>query len=154
MADIAKYIEAAAQHLQADPVLNAMVDGEVVPHFKRSKADGYLSKEKGACIGVRNLSKNSEGLGGAAYHGMAKHDQLVEIRIITMLSTTRTDDAYAYAIGDEVERLLRAGFSQELDGVVYNISSIPNINFTSLDDDQFNDRIEIQATIRMKYIAR
>lgn len=154
MANIAKYIEAVAHHLQADPVLNAMVDGEVVPGFRRSQADDYLSGAQEACIGVRNLSKNSQGLGGAAWHGGAAHDQLIEIRIITMLSTTRTDDAYAYAIGDEVERLFRAGFSKELDGVIYNISSIPSINFTALDDDQFNDRIEIQATIRMKYIAR
>lgn len=154
MANISDYVAAVAQHLQADDILNNLVNGEVVPGFRRVLADDHLSKENEACIGVRNLSKNSTGLGGCAYHGLGNHDQLCEIRIITKLSATRTDDAYAYAIGDEVERLLRSGFSEVLDGVTYNISSIPNINFTSLDDDVFNDRIEIQATIRMKYIAR
>jgi len=153
MVDISKYVAAIAQHLQADDVLNALVDGRVVPGFRRSMADQYLAGLNEACVGVRNLSKNSQPLGGAAHHGGGKHDQLMEIRIITLLSATRQDDSYAYAIGAEVERLLRVGFSETLNGIVYNISSIPSINFTSLDDDVFNDRIEIQATVRLKYIG-
>lgn len=152
MANIAKYIEAVAHHLQADSILNPMVDGQVIPGFRRSQADDYLSEAQEACIGVRNLSKNSQGLPGCAYHGMGKHDQLVEIRIITMLSTTRTDDAYAYAIAAEVERILLSGFEETLNGVTYRVPCIPDINFTSLDDDKFNDRIEVQATFRMKYM--
>ena len=154
MANISDYVSAVAQHLQADDILNNLVNGEIVPGFRRVLADDHLSGENAACLGVRNLSKNSAGLGGCAWHGLANQDQLCEIRIITKLSATRTDDAYAYTIGDEVERLLRSGFSEVLNGVTYNISSIPSINFTALEDDQFNDRIEIQATIRLKYIAR
>jgi hypothetical protein len=153
MVDISRYVSAVAQHLQADDVLNALVDGQVIPGFRRANADQYLAKAQEACIGIKNLSKNSQPLGGAAHHGGGNHDQLLEIRIITMLSATRQDDSYAYAIGAEVERLLRSGFSETLDSITYNISSIPNINFTSLDDDQFNDRIEIQATVRLKYIG-
>lgn len=153
MVNISAYVSAVTQHLQADDVLNALCDGQIVPGFQRSMADRYLAGAQQACVGVRNLSKNSQPLGGAAHHGGGKHDQLVEIRIITLLSATRQDDSYAYAIGAEVERMLRHGFSETLDGVTYNISSIPNINFTALDDDQFNDRIEIQATVRLKYIG-
>jgi hypothetical protein len=153
MVDISKYVNAVAQHLQADDALNAMVNGQVISGLRRSNADQYLEGAQQACVGVRSLSKNSQPLGGAAHHGGGKHDQLMEIRIITMLSATRQDDSYAYAIGAEVERLLRYGFSETLDSIVYNISSIPNINFTALDDDQFNDRIEIQATVRLKYIG-
>ena len=153
MVDISAYVAAVAQHLQDDSALNALVDGQIIPGFRRAAADNFLAGTHQACIGIRNLSKNSQPLGGAAHHGGGKHDQLMEIRIITLLSATRQDDSYAYAIGAEVERLLRSGFSEELNGVTYNISSIPNINFTALDDDQFNDRIEIQATIRLKYIG-
>lgn len=152
MVDISAYVSAVAQHLQDDPVLNALVDGQVIPGFRRAAADQFLGGAHQACIGVRSLSKNSQGLPGCAYHGLAQHDQLIEIRIITLLSATRQDDSYACAIGAEVERLLRYGFSETLNGITYNISCIPNINFTALDDDQFNDRIEIQATIRMKYM--
>jgi hypothetical protein len=153
MVNIAAYVSAVAQHLQADDVLNALVDGQVVPGFRRANADKYLAGQQDACIGVRNLSKNRKPLGGAAWHGGGKHDQLMEIRIITRLSATRQDDSYAYAIGAEVERLLGCGFSETLNGVTYNISDISDINFTALDDDQFNDRIEIQATVRLKYIG-
>jgi hypothetical protein len=153
MVNIAAYVSAVTQHLQADDVLSALVDGQVVPGFRRANADQYLAGPQEACIGVRSLSKNSQPLGGAALHGGAKHDQLMEIRIITLLSATRQDDSYAYAIGAEVERLLRCGFSETLNSIVYNLDSIPNINFTSLDDDLFNDRIEIQATVRLKYIG-
>jgi hypothetical protein len=75
----------------------------------------------------------------------------MEIRIITLLSATRQDDSYAYAIGHEVERLLRDGFTQELNGISYNVGCIPNINFTALEEENATDRIEIQATVRMKY---
>lgn len=153
MVDISAYVAAVAQHLQDDSALNALVDGQIIPGFRRAAADKFLAGTHQACIGIRNLSKNSQPLGGAAHHGGGKHDQLMEIRIITLLSATRQDDSYAYAIGAEVERLLRYGFSETLNNVTYNISSIPNINFTSLDDDKFNDRIEIQATVRLKYIG-
>jgi len=153
LVDISAYVSAVAQRLQDDSTLNALCDGQIIPGFRRAAADQFLEGTQRACIGIRSLSKNSQPLGGAAYHGGGKHDQLMEIRIITLLSATRQDDSYAYAIGAEVERLLRSGFDQELNGVTYHISSIPNINFTSLDDDQFNDRIEIQATIRLKYIG-
>jgi len=153
MVDISQYVAAVAQHLQNDSVLNALCDGQVISGFRRTMADQYLAGTQQACIGIRNLSKNSQPLGGAAYHGGGLHDQLVEIRIITMLRATRQDDSYAYAIGAEVERLLRHGFSETLNSIVYKIDSIPNINFTSLDDDVFNDRIEIQATVRLKYIG-
>lgn len=152
MVDISAYVSVVAQHLQEDDVLNAMCDGRVVPGFRRAQADQYLAEAQGACVGVRNLSKNSAGLPGCAYHGMANHDQLIEIRIITLLSAMRQDDSYAYAIGAEVERLLRSGFEETLNGVAYRIPSIPVINFTSLEDDQFTDRIEIQATVRIKYV--
>ena len=152
MVDISAYVAAVAQHLQDDSALNALVDGQIIPGFRRAAADIFLAGTHQACIGIRNLSKNSQGLPGCAYHGLANHDHLMEIRIITLLSATRQDDSYAYAIGAEVERLLRDGFSETLNGITYNISCIPNINFTALDDDQFNDRIEIQATVRLKYL--
>lgn len=153
MVDISKIVSAVAQHLQDDATLNALVDGQIIPGFRRAAADSFLTGTHQACIGVRSLSKNSQPLGGAAYHGGGNHDHLIEIRIITLLSSTRQDDSDAYAIGAEVERLLRSGFDQELNGVTYHVSSIPNINFTALEDDQYNDRIEIQATVRLKYIG-
>lgn len=153
MANISAYVACVAQRLQDDPTLNAMCDGQIVPGFRRAAADGFLTGTQQACVGVRSLSKNSQGLGGSAYHGMANHDHLIEIRIITLLSATRQDDADAYAIAAEVERLLRAGFDQEINGVTYHLSVISGLNFTALDDDQLNDRIEVQATVRIKYIG-
>lgn len=153
MVDVSAYVSAVAQHLQDDAALNALVDGQIIPGFRRAAADGFLAGTHQACVGVRSLSKNSQPLGGAAYHGMANHDQLIEIRIITLLSATRQDDSYAYAIGAEVERLLRSGFDQELNGVTYHLSCITNINFTALEEENVSDRIEIQATVRLKYIG-
>lgn len=153
MVDCSAYVSVVAQHLQEDDTLNALVDGQVIPGFRRALADQYLAGTKGACIGVRNLSKNSAGLAGCSWHGGGLHTQLIEIRIITLLSTTRQDDSYAYAIAAEVERLLRAGFTKTINGVTYHLSIIDNLNFTSLDDDEFTDRIEVQATARIKYIG-
>lgn len=153
MANISTYISAVAQHLLEDPTLNLMVDGQVIPGLRRAAANDFLTKTNQACIGVRSLSKNSQGLAGCAYHGLANHDHLIEIRIITLLSATRQDDSYAYAIGAEVERLLRAGFDQEINDNTYHISLIRSINFTALEEENVNDRIEIQATVRLKYIG-
>ena len=136
-----------------DPILNFLCDCQIIPGFRRAAADSFLAGAHQACVGVRSLSKNSQGLGGCAYHGLANHDHLIEIRIITLLSATRQDDADAYAIAAEVERLLRSGFDQELNGVTYHLSVISGLNFTALDDDQLNDRIEVQATVRIKYIG-
>ena len=151
MANISAYVAAVAQKLQDDAVLNALVDGMIVPGFRRAAADSFLAGTHQACVGVRSLSKNSQGLSGCAYHGLSSHDHLLEIRIITLLSATRQDDSYAYAIGHEVERIIKPGFSQIINGVTYQISHIQSINFTALEDENVNDRIEIQATIRIKY---
>ena len=151
--NISAYVAAVAQRLQDDSVLNGLVDGQIIPGFRRAAADSFLAGTHQACVGVRSLSKNSQGLGGAAYHGIANHDHLMEIRIITLLGATRQDDADAYAIAAEVERILRAGFDQEINGVTYHLSVISGLNFTALDDDQLNDRIEVQATVRIKYIG-
>ena len=153
MVDISAYVSAVAQHLQDDAALNALVDGMIVPGFRRAAADSFLAGTHQACVGVRSLGKNSKPLGGAAYHGGGQHDHLLEIRIITLLSATRQDDSYAYAIGAEVERILRSGFDQELNGVTYHLSCITNINFTALEEENVSDRIEIQATVRLKYIG-
>jgi hypothetical protein len=152
MVDISKYVSALAQRLQDDATLNALVDGQIIPGFRRAAADQFLAGTHHACIGIRSLSKNSSGLPGCAYHQISTHDHLIEIRIITQLSSSRLDDSDAYAIGHEVERLLKAGFEQTLNGVTYRFPVVPNINFTALDDDQITDRIEIQATIRLKYL--
>ncbi len=154
MVNISDYIAAVAQHLQGDDTLRPMVDGQIISGFRRAAADQFLAGTQQACIGVRSLSKNSTSLGGAAWHGGAIHDHLIEIRIITMLSDSRPDSSYAYQIADEVERLLRAGFDQEINNVNYHLSVVRGINFTQLDDDQVSDRIEVQATVRINYIAR
>lgn len=152
MVDISRYVSAVAQHLQDDATLNALVDGQIVPGFRRAAADDFLVGTQGACVGVRSLSKNSQGLPGCAYHGLAWHDHLLEIRIITLLSATRQDDSYACAIGAEVERLLRSGFEQTINGVTYRLPHISSINFTALEEENVSDRIEIQATVRMRYM--
>ena len=152
MVDISAYVSAVAQHLQDDAALNALVDGQIIPGFRRAAADGFLAGTHQACVGVRSLSKNSHGLPGCAYHGLAWHDHLLEIRIITLLSASRQDDSYAYAIGHEVERLLLPGFEQTINGVTYRLPHIQSINFTALEEEGISDRIEIQATVRMRYM--
>ena len=132
MVDISAYVSAVAQHLQDDPVLNLMVDGQIIPGFRRAAADGFLTGTHQACVGVRSLDKTKKPLGGAAFHGGGLHNHLMEIRIITLLSASRQDDSYAYAIGAEVERLVSSGFDQVLNGVTYHLSCITGINFTAL----------------------
>lgn len=153
MVDISAYVAAIAQKLSDDPQINFLTDGQIIPGFRRAAADSFLAGTHQACVGVRSLNKNAKSLSGSAYSGIALHDHLFEIRIITLLSSVRQDDSDAYAIAAEVERILRAGFDQELNGVTYHLSVISGLTFTSLDDDQLNDRIEVQATFRLKYIG-
>lgn len=150
MSNFSTYVNLVAKALEDDDALREMVDGQIIPGFRRSQADSYLEGENGACIGIRSLSKNSQGLPGCYYHGISKQDHLLEIRVISLLTATRQDDSYAAAIGSRIEDLLKGGITKTLNGVQYQAAVGP-INFTPLDDDQFNDRIEIQATVRIKY---
>jgi len=151
MSNFATIISVIAQVLADDDTLNALVDGQIVPGFRRSMSDQYLTGANQACVGVRSLSDNSQGLPGCYYHGESTHDHLIEIRIITKLTTERQSDTYAAAIAARVESLLKAGITKTMNGTSYELPYVGNINFTPLDDDLMNDRIEVQATFRVKY---
>ena len=148
--DSSKIIAVIAQVLSDDATLNGLVDGAIVPGFRRALADQYLQGANQACIGIRNLSKSSQGLPGCATHGGSTQDMLVEIRIITMLTTTRQDDSYAAAIASRIEDVLKAGIIKTMGSESYQIH-VGNINFTPLMDDQFFDRIESQSTIKLRF---
>lgn len=148
--DISKIVAVVAQVLQDDDTLNDMVNGQIISGFRRALADDYLEESNHACIGVRNLSKNSQGLPGCASHGASTQEMLIEVRIITLLSKTRQDDSYAAAIASEIEDLLKPGITKTMNGVFYQLI-VGAINFTPLNDDQFNDRIEMQATVKLKF---
>lgn len=127
--------------LLADTTLVALVDSVIVAGFQRSKANDYLQATNQACVGVRSVDEGSSGLGGCAFHGLSMHNHLLEIRIITMLSSTRTTNAYASQIAQRCKLTLKQYVAGQL-------------NFTRLYDDVLTDRIELQATFRLRYITR
>jgi hypothetical protein len=153
MSDYSLYVSMIAQTLQDDDTLNALVDGQIISGFRRAMADQYLTGTNKACIGVRNLDDTSNGLPGCFYHGTSKHDQLIEIRVITKISAIRQDDSYAAGIGARIEALLKGGITKTMNGIEYQIPAVGQISFTPLDDDQFHDRIEIQGVIKIGYFG-
>lgn len=149
MADFSKIISAVAQALNEDTALNALVDGQVVPGFRRSKADQYLAGANKACVGVRFLNENSIGLPGCSFHGLSDEDLLIEIAIINI----NTDDSYAAAIASAVKDILKKCINITMNGVEYQID-IRQISFKPLDDDQApSDWIQLVGTARAKYLG-
>jgi len=151
MSDFSLYTSLVAQRLQDDDTLNALVDGQVIGGFQRTLADNYLTKTNQALVGVRNLNDRSQGLPGCATHGASKHDQLLEIRIITKILPTRQDDSYAASIAARVEALLKPGFTQSMNGVSYQVPYVGNINFSPYPGNDMLDRIEVQGVVNMTY---
>jgi hypothetical protein len=151
MSDFSLYTSLVAQRLQDDNTLNALVDGQVISGFQRTLADNYLTKTNQALVGVRNLNDRSQGLPGCAMHGTSKHDQLLEIRIITKILPERQDDSYAAAIASRVETLLKPGFTQSMNGAEYQVPYIGTINFSPYPGTDMLDRIEVQGTVNMRY---
>jgi len=148
--NFADIINAVAKVLEEDNALNLLVDGQIISGFRRAMADDYLGKPNHACIGVRNLVDLSRGLPGCAYHGVSKHNQLIEIRVITLTSTTRQDDYYAGQIADRIERVLKGGVEKVLNATSYQLLT-GDIAFTPLDVEELTDRIEVQSTVRLQY---
>lgn len=151
MADYSIYVNLVALRLQGDSTLNTLVDGQVIPGFRRALADQFLADSKQACIGVRCLDDRSQGLPGCFSHETSEHDLLLEIRIITLLSDTRQDDSYAAAIASRIETLLKPGWTGTFDQASYQIARVGQIAFSPLADDTLIDRIELQGTIRLRY---
>jgi hypothetical protein len=147
MADASLYVNLVAQVLQNDDALNLMVDGHVVPSFRRSQADQYLAGSKQACIGVRNLQGISDALPGCYFHGGTIEDQLIEISVTHIT----TDDSYANSIVSAIKDLLKAGLECTYGGVLYK-ATVMRLIFAPLDDDQFQDRVQIIGTCRIKYL--
>lgn len=148
MADYSKYISLVAQCLQDDAVLNALVDGQIVPHFRRANADQYLTAANQACVGVRNLNLRGDDLPGAAYHSISDYDQLMEFHLIQLAS----DDCYLSSVAHEIGRIMKSPLTKTIGGISYSVSTLGRINFMPVDDDQFNDRVQITGTCRLRYL--
>ena len=153
MSDNTIYLNLVAKALESNDTLRDLVNGQIIPGFRRSKADEYLEETNGACIGIKSLSRNSQGLPGCQTHGISKNDHLIEIRVITLITSTKTDDSFNNSITSLIEQTLKGGIVQILDEIEYQVL-VGSINFSILEDDQLSDRIESDATIRLKYFAR
>ena len=153
MSDSTIYLNLVAQALESDDTLRAMVDSMIIPGFRRSKADDYLSGTHQACIGIKTVNRISRGLNGCYTHGISINDHVIEIRVITLLSSERQDDSYANSIVSRIEQLLKGGIVQILDEIEYQVIVGP-LNFSILEEEYSTDRIEVQTTARLKYFAR
>ncbi len=148
MANPALYVALVAQALSDDAALNSACDGQIVPNFRRSKADQYLTKTNHCCIGVRNLNINSIGLPGCAYHNISDHDQLIEFHIIQKAD----NDSYISSIANQIEQIMKKLITKTMDGVQYSISITGPVRFSPVDDDKFTDRVQITGTCRLKFL--
>jgi hypothetical protein len=148
MADSSLYVSLVAQVLADDPTLNALVDGQIVPGFRRSQADLYLTGTNQACIGIRNLNGNTQPLPGCYFHGGTIEDQLVEIHIINISN----NDEGANAIAAQIKDLLKAGLYCTLNGVDYK-ATVLYLTFSPVDDNQAPANwVQIIGTCRLKYL--
>jgi hypothetical protein len=137
-----------AQCFLDDDVLNGLVDGKIIPGFRRALADDYLTGANRTCIGVRNLNLNGQDLPGAGYHGISKYDQLIEISI-----TNKADnDTYISSIIAEILRIMKRPLTKTMGGISYSISTNGKINFVPVNDPAFLDRVEVTGTCRLMYL--
>lgn len=148
MSNPANYIALVAQCFLDDDVLSGLVDGQIVPGYRRALADDYLSGANRACIGVRTLNLRGETTGGSEYHGVNKFDQLIEISV-----THKSDnDTYISSIMSEIIRIMTKRLTKTIGGVAYSVKTDGNINFTPVNDPAFLDRVEVTGTCRLKYL--
>lgn len=148
MSNTASYVALIAQCFLDDATLAPMVDYNIIPGFRRALADDYLTGTNRACIGIRTLSARGQDLGGAAYHGLSKYDQLIEISV-----TNKADnDTYISSIVAEIMRIMKRPLAKTIGGVTYNISYDGNINFKPVNDPAFLDRVEVTGTLNLPYI--
>ena len=148
MADCSLYVALVSQVLADDATLSALVDGQIIPGFRRSQADSYLSGANQACIGVRNLAGNTTPLPGCYFHGGTIEDQLVEIHVIQISE----NDEGANAIVARIKDLLKAGLYCTLNGMEYK-ATVLYLNFSPVDDNQAPANwIQIIGTCRLKYL--
>jgi len=156
MADASLYVNLISQVLQNDDTLGGLVDF-VVPGFRRSAADSYLTGPKQACIGVRNLQCITTPLPGCYFHRGTEEDQLIEIHVISI----GTDDAAANAIVERIKDLLKGGLYCTYNAISYRVLVL-RLNFAPLDGGNSMDgglspgagpdRVEIIGTVRLKYL--
>lgn len=150
MADHSIYVALVAKALEDDATLNALVNGSIVPGFRRAQADDFLSGTNQACIGVRALDTISTGLPGSAYHNISEHDLLIEFHLIQIAS----DDAYLASIADQIQQIMKKPISKTMHGISYSISTYGPIRFNAVSDDQFLDRVQITGTCRLKFLDK
>lgn len=146
MADASLYVALIAQVMQNDDTLSALVDF-VVPAWNRGKADQYLAGPHQACIGVRNFQTITTQLPGCHFHGGTKENDGIEISVIHVAD----NDVYAQSIVARIKDLLKGGLYCTFNAVDYSIN-LMDLSFHSLDDDQFQDRVQLIGTCRLKYL--
>ena len=148
MADCSLYVALVAQVLSDDSILSDLVDGSIISGFRRASADQYLSGPNQACIGVRNLSSNTQPLPGCYFHHGSIEDQLVELHVIQISD----NDEGANAIVARIKDLLKAGLYCTLNDVDYK-ATVLYLNFSPVDDNQVPANwVQIIGTCRLKYL--
>jgi hypothetical protein len=148
MADPTLHPNLIAKVFENDDTLRELVDGQIIPNFRRSAADQYLSGTHQACIGIRTVQGITTPLPGCYFHGGTEEDQLIEIALINI----NTDEAYLGAIEAAIKDLLKVGLRITYGGVEY-AASISRLIFVPLEDDQApSEWIQKVGTCRLKYL--
>ncbi len=148
MADHSIYVSIVAKALEDDSALAALVDGQIIPGFRRAQADDFLAGPNRACIGVRAVDTISTGLPGCAYHNISEHDMLIEFHLIQIA----TDDTYLAGVANQIQQIMKRPINKTMNGIAYFISADGPIRFNTLNDDIFVDRIQIIGTCRLKFL--
>jgi hypothetical protein len=137
-----------AKVFENDDTLRELVDGNIIPNWRRSLANQYLAGVHQACIGIRTVQGITTPLPGCYFHGGTEEDQLIEIALINVGS----DEAYLGAIEERIKDILKAGLRITYGGVEY-AATISRLIFAPLEDDQApSDWIQKVGTCRLKYL--
>ena len=148
LTNFANYVALVAQCFYDDDTLNSMVDGQIVPGFRRASADDFLTGTNKTCVGIRNLNLNTTDLGGCAYHGLSMNDMLLEVSI-----TSKADnDTYIASVVHEIMRIMKRPLTKTIGGVSYSVYTVGRGTFRPVNDPAFTDRVEMTGTYRLGFI--
>lgn len=150
MADYSIYVSLVAKALEDDDVLRNMVDGKIIPGFRRAQADDFLSGINHACIGVRDVDFLDDPLPGSDYHGLSLYEALIEFHVIHLAQ----DGTYIAGIIHEIMRIMKRPINKTLNNISYSVNKYGKLRFFPVNDDQFNDRVQSTGTCTLKFIDK
>lgn len=142
----AVYRDLVAQAIRNDASIPPLVDYEIHTSGSTLIKDSWFTNTNRCCIVVTHQNRNSSGLGGRGYHGIAENDHLMRISVI---QDPADDDTYVAEIESMIRELFKNSASVTMNAITYQINFGPPFKeFTVIE----NSRVSAILDIRAKYL--